>query len=136
MNRQSLLKLLQNTYFDNVDNALPDRAVEAFTPDVCWEHTQVWAHDGHNSGRSDKINGQGPLRDFLKDRIKQMQVIEIKHKIAQLILDGNSGAFRGHVVGPDGTCRPFIGWVEIEGDRISRYLVTPENFGAPQVATT
>ena len=42
----ALYDLLQHTYFDGIDNADAEKAVEAFNEDAEWVHTQVWEHDG------------------------------------------------------------------------------------------
>lgn len=132
MERDELLELLQNVYFDNIDNARPEKAVQALTENVCWEHNQVWEHDGHNSHKRDQINGRDSVFEFLNHRVPQMQKINIKHKVQQVILDGNKGAFRAQVVGPDGSVRPFMGWVELADGKVDRYLVVPENPGSAE----
>lgn len=130
MNADQLRALLQHTYFDSIDRARPEDAVEAFTPDVHWQHTQVWAHHGHDSRSTDRLNGRETLHGFLAARVKQMQVIGITHHVDEVIVSGDRGAFRARVVGPDGTSKGFLGWVEIRGDLMQRYIVVPEDFTA------
>lgn len=130
MNADQLRALLQNTYFDNIDGARPAEAVDAFTADVHWQHTQVWAHDGHDSRRTDRLRGREVLRDFLAARVKQMQVIRIRHKVDEVIVSGDRGAFRARVVGPDGTSKGFLGWVELRDGLLQSYIVVPEDFAA------
>lgn len=130
MNSQELHTLLQNTYFDNIDSAKPELAIAAFTADVSWQHTQVWAHDGHNSRHTDCLNGRPALLNFLSARVPQMQVIEIKHQVDEVVVTNNRGAFRARVVGPSGRSVGFLGWVELNGEQLQRYIVVPENFSA------
>lgn len=122
-----LFDLLQHCYFDNIDNGNAKRAVAAFTDNAEWVHTQVWEHDGHYSNKVDTITGRSGICDFLVQRIGEMQVIGFKHKVHQVVCDGQRGAFRASVVMP-GTDEsvPFFGWVELEENKISFYRVFPE----------
>ena len=126
MNEQDLLQLLQHTYFDGIDQRDPDRAVGALTDDIEWIHTQVWVHDGHDRSRIDTLRGKDTVRNFLAARIEQMQAIGIEHKVRKVFCDGASGAFRAEVVGPEGTGKAFIGWVELDNGKVSKYVVYPE----------
>lgn len=130
MTREELQALLQNTYFDNIDNARPEGAVQAFTPDAEWQHTQVWAHDGHSSRHTDRLQGRDNLLAFLAERVPQMQAIQIKHRVDEVIVDGNRGAFRARVTGPTGRSLGFVGWVELRDGLLQRYIVMPEDFAA------
>ena len=124
-NQEFLLYLLQNIYFDNIDNANADAAVEAMHDSIEWIHTQVWEHDGHNSSDVDNLNGRESVRKFLTERVKEMQVEGIVHKVNKVITDGISGAFQASVIGKDGTEKSFFGWVEIKDQKISSYRVMP-----------
>ena len=42
---EELLSLLQDIYFNNIDSANAESAVEAMHESVEWIHTQVWEHD-------------------------------------------------------------------------------------------
>ena len=64
--KDQLYHLLQNVYFDNIDNARPDEASEAMHSKVRWVHNQVWEHDGHESGYRDALNGQDEVKEFLR----------------------------------------------------------------------
>lgn len=130
MTEQELHSLLQHTYFDNIDTAQAEQAVTAFTTDVQWQHTQVWAHDGHSSRHTDRLDSREALLDFLNARVPQMQVIQIKHRVDEVIVSGDHGAFRARVEGPDGRSVRFLGWVELRGDRLKAYTVVPEAFDA------
>ena len=118
--------MLQLTYFNGIDNANPDLAVEALHENIKWVHTQVWEHDGHDSSIIDTLDGREAVREFLTQRIQQMQVVGIKHKVGPVITDGVHGAFRAEVVGPTGKKVPFFGWVELANGKISSYMVMPE----------
>ncbi len=128
MQEQDLYTLLQHRYFDNIDTANAAGAVEVFTPDAHWQHTQVWPHDGHDARKTDRLHGRDALLAFLTDRVVQMQRIQIRHRVDEVILGGNRGAFRARVEGPDGRSLGFLGWVELQDGLLQRYLVVPEDF--------
>ena len=130
MTAEELRAHLQHTYFDNVDTANPEGAVLAFTPDMHWQHTQVWAHDGHDSRHTDRLQGRAALLDFMQARVKEMQVIKIRHRVDEVIVTGDRGAFRASVLGPEGRRLGFLGWVELCDGLIQRYIVVPEDFAA------
>ena len=130
MNEQELHSLLQHRYFDNIDGARPRQAVEAFVADARWQHTQVWAHDGHDSRYTDRLAGRDKLLKFLSVRVPQMQQIRIRHQVDEVIVSGHRGAFRARVIGADGRALGFLGWVETRGGRLQSYLVVPEDFAA------
>lgn len=122
---ETLLYLLQDVYFNNIDTAKADLAVEAMHESIEWIHTQVWEHDGHNSSYVDNLNGRKAVRDFLAERVREMQVEGIVHKVNKVLTDGKSGAFQASVIGMDGTEKAFFGWVEIKDKKISSYRVMP-----------
>lgn len=130
MTSEELYDHLQHTYFDNVDAANPAGAVLAFTPDMHWQHTQVWAHDGHDSRRTDRLYGRNALLDFMEARVKEMQIIQIRHRVDEVIVTGDRGAFRASVLDPTGRTLGFLGWVEMRNGLIQRYIVVPEDFAA------
>jgi ketosteroid isomerase-like protein len=121
-----LHSLLQNTYFDNIDQGDADGAVQAFTDDIAWSHYQVWEHHGHVRNRADIFRGRNEVHAFLATRINDMQEEGIRHQVNQVIVEGNEGAFRAQVVGVTGKSIRFFGWVELTRGKISRYMVSPE----------
>lgn len=121
-----LYSLLQETYFDNIDAGDAAAAVEAMHENVEWVHTQVWEHDGHSSRHTDTLDGREAVREFLAGRIDEMQSVGIEHKIRETVHEGDRGAFRAAVVGPDGDALPFLGWVELTDGTVSKYIVAPE----------
>jgi len=121
-----LFHLLQNIYFDNIDNSEADEAVEAMHPKVRWVHNQVWEHDGHRSEVRDILEGREAVRDFLSKRVIEMQQEKIVHKVNSVSSNGELGAFQADVIGPDKTKRPFFGLVKIKEDRIFYYRVLPK----------
>ncbi len=125
LTNETLLYLLQDVYFNNIDTAKADLAVEAMHESIEWIHTQVWEHDGHNSSYVDNLNGRKAVRDFLTERVSEMQVEGIVHKVNKVLTDGKSGAFQASVIGMDGTEKAFFGWVEIKDKKISSYRVMP-----------
>ena len=130
MTEKQLLKLLQETYFNNIDSGQPEAAVKAFADDAVWQHTQVWAHDGHDSRTTDRLAGREKLLQFLQDRVPQMQTISITHTVDEVIIKDRRGAFRARVSGPDGGSKGFLGWVETDGEKLTSYIVVPEDFAA------
>jgi hypothetical protein len=130
MTSEELHAQLQGMYFDNVDTANPDAAVLAFTADMYWQHTEVWAHDGHDSRHTDRLQGRDELLHFMQARVKEMQIIEIRHRVEEVIVSDDRGAFRARALDPSGRSLGFLGWVELCDDLIARYLVVPEDFAA------
>jgi hypothetical protein len=130
MDAAGLKALLQNVYFNNVDTANAEAAVAALAPDVHWQHTQVWAHDGHDSRHTDRLAGRDAVHAFLAERVTEMQRIRITHHVDDVVTDGERGAFRARVVGPDGSSKGFVGWVEVADNRLKRYIVMPEDFAS------
>tara|TARA_B100001057_G_scaffold311021_1_gene311084 strand:- start:1656 stop:2057 length:402 start_codon:yes stop_codon:yes gene_type:complete len=125
INEDYLFYLLQTIYFDNIDNANASDAVEAMHDSVKWIHTQVWEHDGHKSDYVDNLIGVKAVKEFLTERVKEMQIEGIKHKVNKVLTDGISGSFQADVIGKDGVKKPFFGWVEIEDQKIISYRVLP-----------
>ena len=125
VNEDYIFYLLQTIYFDNIDNANASDAVEAMHDSVEWIHTQVWEHDGHSSDYVDNLNGLTAVREFLTERVKEMQIEGIKHKVNKVLTDGVSGSFQADVIGIDGVKKPFFGWVEIKDQKIISYRVLP-----------
>ena len=118
--------LLQQIYFDCIDRGDADGAVEAFTKDVVWSHYQVWEHHGHLRNRADVFHGRAEVRDFLAERISDMQEEGIRHLVTSAIVQDDEGAFRAKVVGVGEKCLRFFGWVEFADGKISRYIIGPE----------
>ena len=122
---EELLSLLQEIYFNNIDSANAESAVQAMHESVEWIHTQVWEHDGHDASTVDILNGREAVKKFLIDRVKEMQVEGIIHKVHKVLTDGVSGAFQASVIGSDGNEKLFSGWVEVKDKKIISYRVTP-----------
>ena len=125
INKEKLFSLLQNDYFDNIDNNNPEGVYAAMHENVKWIHTQVWEHDGHDGSEVDVLTGQKSVIDFLKKRVPEMQIEGIEHKVDKVLTDGKSGSFLANVIGKDGTLKPFFGWVEIADEKIILYRVMP-----------
>ncbi len=126
MTSKQLQTLLQQNYFDAIDQQNADRAVQAFTEDVEWSHYQVWEHHGHARNRADVFHDRSGVRDFLAGRIAEMQEEGIRHLVTHVITEGDEGAFRAEVQGTMGESMHFFGWVELSEGRISKYIVSPE----------
>ena len=123
---EQLFHLLQDIYFDNIDNAKADEAVEAMHPQVRWVHNQVWEHDGHKSSTKDVLEGRDEVREFLRKRVIEMQVEGIIHRVENVVSDGKLGAFKANVIGTDKSKKPFFGLVELKDDKIIYYRVLPQ----------
>lgn len=123
---EDLYRLIQETYFDSIDDGDAKTAVSALHEDVEWVHRQVWEHDGHASDEVDTLYGRAAVFDLLDGRIDEMQDIGIRHSLDEAIYEDGRGAFTAAVVGPDGHRQPFLGWVELEDGLVSTYRVTPE----------
>jgi ketosteroid isomerase-like protein len=128
-----LYELHQEIYYDNIDAGDADAAVEALHPDVEWIHTQVWEHDGHYSEATDILHGREAVREFLAERVPELEEVDIRHQVGKTVADGEQGAFHGQVVGPDGDTRKMIAWFEFEDGLIKKYVNTPERM--PKTAT-
>ena len=122
---ERLLYLLQEIYFDNIDSARAEEAAEAMHESIEWIHTQVWEHDGHDSSYIDKLKGREAVKEFLIERVKEMQVEGIIHKVNKVLTDGSSGAFQASVIGVNGEKKSFFGWVEVKDEKIISYKVMP-----------
>ena len=121
-----LFYLLQNIYFDNIDNGKADEGAEAMHPGVRWIHNQVWEHDGHKSVVRDILEGKESVKDFLTRRVIEMQKEGIVHKVNSVSSNGELGAFQADVIGPDKTKKPFFGLVKIKEGKIFYYRVLPK----------
>lgn len=126
MTSKQLQTLLQQTYFDAIDQQDAGRAVQAFTEDVEWSHYQVWEHHGHVRNRADVFHDRSEVQDFLAGRVAEMQEEGIRHLVTHVITEGDEGAFRAEVRGNTGESMHFFGWVELAEGRISKYIVGPE----------
>ena len=122
---ERLLYLLQQIYFDNIDSARAEEAAEAMHESIEWIHTQVWEHDGHDSSYVDKLKGREAVKEFLIERVKEIQVEGITHKVNKVLTDGSSGAFQASVIGANGEKKSFFGWVEVKDEKIISYKVMP-----------
>ncbi len=70
------------------------------------------------------------MLEFMQARVKEMQVIKIRHRVDEVIVTGDRGAFRACVLDPSGRSLNFLGWVELRDGLIQRYVVVPEDFAA------
>ena len=88
-----------------------------------WQSRRQYSHARRNT---ETLHGRKSIHEFLARRIGEMQVVKIKHKVHSVLCDGKSGAFRAEVVGPEGDALPFFGWVELENQKVSTYIIHPE----------
>ena len=122
---ERLLYLLQQVYFDNIDSARAEEAAEAMHESIEWIHTQVWEHDGHDSSYIDKLKGREAVKEFLIERVKEMQVEGITHKVNKDMTYGSSGAFQASEIAANGEKKTYLGWVEVKDEKIISYKVMP-----------
>lgn len=125
MNAEALKALIQSGYYDAVDRGDMAAAAGLFTDDVDWSHVQVWAHDRHARGDRATLRGRPAVEAFLTERVDTLRAARITHHVDRLVFDGQAGAFIGHVAGPHGARAPFMAWIEVAGDRLSRYSLRP-----------
>ncbi len=123
--KERALELLQATYYDGIDAGDMAKAASALHEDVEWSHAQVWPHHGFVRGEPSTNHGRAEVQAFLQARVQQLAEARIRHKVRDMVIEGNKGAILGFVRGEDGTERPFMVWFEIKDDRISRYLLRP-----------
>ena len=123
--KEKAWELLQSTYYDGVDAGDMAKAASALHEDVEWSHAQVWPHHGFVRGEPSTNHGRAEVQAFLEARVQQLAEARIRHKVRDMVIEGNKGAILGYVRGEDGTERPFMVWFEIEDDKLSRYLLRP-----------
>jgi len=124
--REQALELLQTRYYDGIDRGDMTLAVSALHPDVEWSHAQVWAHHEFERAEASAYHGRDEIEAFLLARRRQLADSGITHAVVDLVLEGDRGAFRGEVTGPDRTTKlPFLVWVEFTDGLISRYDLRP-----------
>lgn len=123
--RHRALELLQATYYDSIDRGDMAGAAAAMHEEVLWTHVQVWEHHGYVRARGpSELRGRQAVEDFLAERRERIAEANIRHKVRELVLEGDKGAFLGAVEGP-GPDRHFMVWFEIRDDRIWRYHLRP-----------
>ncbi len=123
--RELALRLLQQTYYDGVDQGDMRRAASALHEDIEWSHAQVWAHHEFAVGKPTRMQGRAAIEAFLEARREQLAAAGIRHRVVDLVIDQGRGAFLGEVRGPDGSCKPFMVWFELRDGLIGRYLLRP-----------
>lgn len=123
--RDEAIRLLQTTYYDHIDKGEMAVAVSALHPDVDWSHAQVWAHHGFARGEPTAYRTRDEVEAFLSARVDELRESGIQHKMVDLIIEGDRGALLGHVLGPDGSTKPFMVWFEMSDGLISRYTLRP-----------
>jgi hypothetical protein len=123
--REHALKLLQATYYDGVDRSDMALATSALHEDIEWSHAQVWAHHGFQAGKPTQMRGRDTIRAFLEARRDQLVAAGIRHRVDDLVCSDGRGACLGHVLGPDGSRKPFMVWFELRDHLIGRYLLRP-----------
>ncbi len=126
LSTEELYRLLQEIYFDSIDDGDAETAISVMHEDVEWVHTQVWEEDGQTSQKTDIITGREDIFKFLYSRVGEMKDKGIEHTIRDIVAADGKGSFRADIVELDGNTIPFLGWVELTEGKISKYIVAPE----------
>jgi hypothetical protein len=123
--KEKAYALLQTIYYDSIDRGDMVAAASALHESVEWSHLQVWAH--HNFTREkgpEQLKGRQEVEAFLSARKGEIAELKVRHKIRDLVFESDKGAFLGYV-GREGKEVPFIGWYELNDDKVSRYIIRP-----------
>lgn len=120
-----VMELLQARYYDGIDSGDMERAAAACTDDIVWSHEQVWAHHEFERKEASALSGSAAILEFLTARKTQLAESGIQHKVRDLVVDGDRGAFVGYVLGPDGSEKEFMVWFELRDGLMSRYELRP-----------
>src|SRR5690349_13690043 len=110
--KDAVLGLFQAQYYDSVDAADMESAVLALHEDVEFNHVQVWQRTDLELGAS-TLRGRSAVRDFLIAARPKLAQARIRHRVRDLVLDGERGAFIAAVEGEDGNEAPFVVWFEL-----------------------
>ena len=125
LSKDKVWEMFQKIYFDSIDKGDMAKAASVFHEDVEWIHTQVWEHNEyHRNKGSDKLIGRDKVQALLEGRRSALAKQNIRHVIQDLVLEGNKGAFLGHVKG-HGKELALMAWFELENEKICRYIITP-----------
>jgi hypothetical protein len=124
LTKAAVLALFQNTYYDAIDSSDMAAAVTALHEDVEFNHVQVWQRTDLELGAT-AIHGRAAVHDFLEGAKAKLSEAKIRHRIQELVLDGDHGAFTAAVEGEDGEAAPFLVWFELRDGLIGRYVVRP-----------
>jgi hypothetical protein len=119
--RRSILELLQERYYAPIERGEVERAVEALHADVRWSHARVWG--GRPGDEAETLTGRGDVERLLASR--REAIAGLAYRVDELAAEGGSAGFIGHVEGPDGERRNFIGWLEVRDGLIWSYAVRP-----------
>ena len=73
---------------------------------------------------SGRFNGRAEVQAFLSERVDKLKEAGIRHRVRDLVCDGERGAFLAAVEGP-GPERPFFVWFELRDGKVARYTLRP-----------
>jgi hypothetical protein len=121
LNSSQVRDLLQHVYFDSIASGDIARAVSALHPDVEWSHQRVW--DGQQGDVSEHLTSQVEVERVLTGRRDTIEGLE--YDVTELVLENDKGGFLGVVGLANQEKFPFIGWIEIDHEKIRRYVVRP-----------
>ena len=125
LSKDKVWEMFQKTYFDSIDKGEMAKAVSVFHEDVEWIHTQVWEHDDYQRDKGiDRLKGKNEVEALLEGRKTELAKQKIQHRVQDLVLEGNKGAFLAHVKGGEKELG-FMVWFELKDEKIYRYIVAP-----------
>jgi len=132
VSKDRALQLIQEDYYGAIDDGDIDRAVSTVHEEFMMIHTQIW--EGGGLSREDRgtqtVEGRDDLEEYLNelnDRSDPNDQPELSHEVDEFIWNGRKGAFLGRVVG-DTDEEPFFGWLEIEDEKLLKYILTPVEY--------
>jgi hypothetical protein len=122
--QDDVLELFQRRYYDHIDAGDMDGAVAALHDAVEFNHVQVWQRTDLELGAT-AIHGRAAVHAFLTGAKAKLAEAAIRHRIRDVVVDGDRGAFTAAVVGADGEQAPFLVWFELRDGLVGRYIVRP-----------
>jgi hypothetical protein len=124
--KERAYELLQTTYYDSIDRGDIATAASALHEDVDWSHSQVWKRTDFGLGVAEQFHSRAEVEGFLGGLKDKLAEARIKHRVREIVMEGDHGAFLGYVEGQEtGEQAPFMVWFELKDDRVSRYTLRP-----------
>jgi hypothetical protein len=122
--KDAVLSLFQERYYDAIDSSDMAAAVTALHEDVEFNHVQVWQRTDLELGAT-AIHGRAAVHAFLDGARAKLAEAGIRHRIDDLVVEGDRGAFTAAVSDEHGEAAPFLVWFELRDGLVSRYIVRP-----------
>jgi hypothetical protein len=122
--KQQAWDLFQKGYYDNVDAGNMEAAVKVYHEQLDWSHQQVWVHHNYQRTEPSRFTSPAQILAFLNERKGKLAEAKIRHKVRDMVLDGDKGALLGAVEG-SGPDQNFMVWFELKDGKIARYSLRP-----------